>query len=256
MKARAFLPIVILVLGGFGTAFAQNEEEIILTTYYPAPDGEYDHLTANELTVTRNANLAVGSGNVGIGTSSPQAKLDVFGDGDTILLPRKTTAGDPATGIDGMMYYNSNFDAFRVRQNGTWNSLAVSNVKINAAMPCVAASYRNLFDLAPPTSNDSSPPLGAWQTVSTVAFTGGVKAKAIIARVICFKSACHIRPKGSNWPVDARRALIGNRFYISDNTHSETTILPLDANGELEWSIHQNDNSSYGAAIYLIGWIE
>ncbi|MBN4061980.1 hypothetical protein JYU20_02135, partial [Bacteroidales bacterium AH-315-I05] len=44
------------------------------------------------------------------------------GDGSTILLPRKSTAGDP-TGANGMLYYNSNSNKFRAFENSTWTNL-------------------------------------------------------------------------------------------------------------------------------------
>jgi hypothetical protein len=57
---------------------------------------------------------------VGIGTETPQATLDVVNDGGAILVPRKSTAGDPAVGINGMIYYNANANRFRIFQNGGW----------------------------------------------------------------------------------------------------------------------------------------
>ncbi|MBL7081374.1 MAG: hypothetical protein ISS44_02235, partial [Candidatus Omnitrophica bacterium] len=42
------------------------------TTYYPSPYGDY-----NELTTHSNTNLATDDGNVGIGTTSPGAKLEI-----------------------------------------------------------------------------------------------------------------------------------------------------------------------------------
>ncbi|MBI4347064.1 MAG: tail fiber domain-containing protein [Elusimicrobia bacterium] len=59
-------------------------------------------------------------GNVGIGTPSPGALLDVSGDGKTILIPRKSDAGDPASPANGMMYYNANTNRFRCYQGGAW----------------------------------------------------------------------------------------------------------------------------------------
>ncbi len=61
-------------------------------------------------------------GNVGIGSTSPGARLEIAGDGQTVLIPRKSTAGDPA-GSNGMLYYNSNTNKFRMHQNGAWNDL-------------------------------------------------------------------------------------------------------------------------------------
>ena len=112
------LLLAILVLSVANICYAADEtEEITLTTYYPAPYGDYD-----ELIVSGNAYLAINSGRVGIGTDTPDAKLDIAGDGEVILIPRKSTSGDPA-GIEGMIYYNSDSDKFRIYENGSWRDM-------------------------------------------------------------------------------------------------------------------------------------
>jgi len=112
------LLLAILVLSVANILYAADEtEEITLTTYYPAPYGEYDELLASG-----NAYLAINSGRVGIGTDTPDAILDIAGDGEVILIPRKSTSGDPA-GIEGMIYYNSDSDKFRIYENGSWRDM-------------------------------------------------------------------------------------------------------------------------------------
>lgn len=45
--------------------------------------------------------------------------LEISADGGAILVPRKTTSGDPSI-VNGKIYYNAYSDKFRVCENGTW----------------------------------------------------------------------------------------------------------------------------------------
>ena len=75
-------PLGFLVLGA-GIVWAGNTT---LTTYYPAPTGNYNQLTSNYVSIgtsTMGQSLIVmagggGSGNVGIGTTTPGAKLSAM----------------------------------------------------------------------------------------------------------------------------------------------------------------------------------
>jgi len=62
-------------------------------------------------------------GNVGIGTTGPQAALDVASSTTGVLVPRM--ASDP-TGVNGMIYYNTNSNKFRGYENGVWKDLGQS----------------------------------------------------------------------------------------------------------------------------------
>jgi hypothetical protein len=85
MKKIIWFSAIFLLISGYitlGYGQTQESEEITVTTYYPAPYGEYDGLKAKKATVgtyalpTSKNNLTV-EGKVGIGTSAPSTKLDV-----------------------------------------------------------------------------------------------------------------------------------------------------------------------------------
>ena len=136
-----------LILGLLlGTAVYAIAEEITLTTYYPSPRGVYQELkTAGDLVVGDITNppgarlhvvqegtapalrvddvasdpspvLVDADGNVGIGTASPQAKLDV--QGGAVRVP--VLASAPSSPLEGMVYFDSAANRYRGYQNGQW----------------------------------------------------------------------------------------------------------------------------------------
>ena len=68
------------------TSIALAQEQVTITTYYPAPYGIYKELRADQMAVgsayrasaLADGNLLV-SGNVGIGTTTPHGRLEVYG---------------------------------------------------------------------------------------------------------------------------------------------------------------------------------
>lgn len=157
MHIKNFLIIVLLLSGVTSPVYAENENKFTLTTYYPAPYGDYKQLKAtgpdasNE-TIALEAGGSSGMGlvvtdanNVGIGTSVPAAKLDIVGDGSTIIVPRKSTAGDPATGVNGMIYYNSNTNKFRAYENGEWKDLIGGGGNLQCKMGSYSGSDTSLW---------------------------------------------------------------------------------------------------------------
>ena len=72
-----FAILLLLVLPCISLA----EESLTITTYYPSPYGSY-----NELRTYSNTYLAITSGKVGIGTTSPEAKLHLSGTADNAMI--------------------------------------------------------------------------------------------------------------------------------------------------------------------------
>jgi len=63
MKLLIVLSVVLIFLAMPAVTFAQQQEEITLTTYYPAPYGDYTDLSADNITVNK----------LGIGGAAPPA---------------------------------------------------------------------------------------------------------------------------------------------------------------------------------------
>ncbi|MDD5504079.1 MAG: hypothetical protein PHV77_02050 [Candidatus Omnitrophica bacterium] len=73
----------LMLLTGTGV---KAEETITLTTYYPAPYGEYDSLSVgSDYTASTTDGTLTVEGRIGIGTASPNAKLEIVP--DTAIVP-------------------------------------------------------------------------------------------------------------------------------------------------------------------------
>jgi hypothetical protein len=85
MKTKTVYAILLACFFAAGPAFAEDEE-IVLTTYYPAPYGDYDGLGANSLAIGSNYAIPAVNGNaviqnsLGIGTIQPFGKLCISDD--------------------------------------------------------------------------------------------------------------------------------------------------------------------------------
>ena len=72
------------------------------------------------------------AGNVGIGTTSPQAGLDVATTGtaaSAMIVPRDTTANRPSTPVNGMVRYNTSTTQLETYVAGAWNPVQASNIQ-------------------------------------------------------------------------------------------------------------------------------
>ncbi|MBI4377053.1 MAG: hypothetical protein HY549_11450 [Elusimicrobia bacterium] len=110
-----------------------QSENVRLSTYYPAPSGVYLQMLTTGRTI-----LARDAGDVGIGTDSPSAKLDVAG-----LLRVGRYSADPPTASAGSIYYNTATDRFRAYHSDGWRDLG-SSVQVwdSGCFPLSQASFR------------------------------------------------------------------------------------------------------------------
>ncbi|MEK7389111.1 MAG: hypothetical protein AAB036_05390 [Elusimicrobiota bacterium] len=109
-----------------------GSETVSIATYYPAPSGVYTRIitTGNTVLARDNGSVAIGgavlpigqtklavlSGRVGIGTSTPEAALTVVGG-----LQVGALAGPCNALLDGTMRWS--FGDLQVCKGGTWSSI-------------------------------------------------------------------------------------------------------------------------------------
>ena len=116
----------------------------------------------------------VSSGSIGIGTTTPMALLDVYGSGlnSALIVPRASIAQRPATGINGMIRYQTDTNGLEAFTNGNWSALATSSSGGGASQ--WTTSGANIF-------YNSTGNVGIGTTAPTAALTMG--AGQILAAV-------------------------------------------------------------------------
>lgn len=92
MTKRPAVHLAVLLLLIVAMAAVAVAEDLTLTTYYPSPRGVY-----HELRTSGDTFLATTAGNVGVGTASPTAKLDVTG---TVRIADGTEGADKILASD------------------------------------------------------------------------------------------------------------------------------------------------------------
>lgn len=99
---------------------ATDAQKLELSTYYPSPSGIFKNLR-----VSGNAFVATAGGNLGVGTTSPQFKLDVGGSTQSARIGQAETGAWPANtgyafwGHEALNHTNIANYALRQHPNGT-----------------------------------------------------------------------------------------------------------------------------------------
>ena len=99
MRQRTMWLVLGLLLGTVASAIA---EDVTLVTYYPSPRGVY-----KELVTTGTTSLATQDGSVGIGTTEPDATLEVNG---TVRFSNLPVTGGGAVQDGMVLTYNADTD--------------------------------------------------------------------------------------------------------------------------------------------------
>lgn len=128
-RRAAALILAVAAVGAF--AVRLSSETLTLATTYPAPVGVYNQIvttgnagtTPADTTLARSAGSVLlapptnADGRVGVGTATPQAKLDVAG-----TFRAGGLAADPAGAPEGALYYNSATKKLRLLTT-TWGDV-------------------------------------------------------------------------------------------------------------------------------------
>lgn len=100
--------------------------------------------TANQITITNGTGV---SGNAGVALAS-----DVILTGQSVTVPTGTTAQRPATGVNGMVRYNSTLTSFDFYQNGSWLQYSPTT-HTHATLPTVDEKGAMTLASAPSSGN-------------------------------------------------------------------------------------------------------
>lgn len=141
---RYILVLVVVFCLMFSVSVFAEDQTMELTTYYPAPYGDYDSLKTDSMAVgsgyavpASDGDLVI-EGNVGIGTETPAHKLDVNGRIRASESNHQFRLNDAETGADEWTITTQSDQNLAFFENGTISRLmleAGGNVGIGTTNP-------------------------------------------------------------------------------------------------------------------------
>jgi hypothetical protein len=176
----AFIAAFVALLPGVARADAVPGDACTTANAYTLSGGPETSGTVYLMTCQSGAWVRVmeiaTSGNVGIGTPTPQTSLDLSGKTDALLLQTGTTGQRP-TGVAGMIRYNSTTPAIEAYYSGAWNTLLTSTSTLTGNLTLGSTAT------ATNPSRSGDPGTGLFSgTASTVSIaTAGVEALRVSA---------------------------------------------------------------------------
>jgi hypothetical protein len=223
----------------FVLGVASIAEEIILTTYYPAPYGAY-----NELTTTGNTYLATTSGRVGIGTTNPQRPFHVQSSTTpNIAIFKGTGSFNACINLDAPSGYKAAYEFWR---NGSFVNSIYTHETDNSMR-----FYLNLDDRVTITSSGS---VGIGVT-NPGAYMLNVNGDALVTRIYT-RQATQAHGQGHNFQDIAEYINV----RLEDNLESGDVVsIDTEADATVRRSSKEYDLSLAGiissedSAAFIIG---
>jgi hypothetical protein len=109
------IAIIAVVLLSTGAVLAEDTEEMTLTTYYPAPYGDYDEITTDTIAANR---IAVGD--VGMPINDGVINLQPINDDPA-------TGGSIPAGMKGSIYFSGKSNELKIHNGIAWQSLGTES---------------------------------------------------------------------------------------------------------------------------------
>ena len=207
----------------------------------------------NTLSATHNIDFAIGSsaptymritpsGKIGIGSTTPQAILDIYATGasSAVIVPRDSSANRPA-GVNGMIRYNTDIARLETYGSGAWNSLSTSAAGAGSSQWTSTGSdiYYNTGNVAIGTTVPTNP----LSVALTSNATSGSIAPSVVNMTVAPPSATSAGYSGQSVGINMTNGsnftgtIAGVSSVITDNSPATASnVYGIYANPQMNYS--------------------